>query len=190
MGVVLEGYSLAWDKLYEAIKAGEVGAALDAEFKALWLPDRDPGASWASGLDELQDAIDDPADDYYPDLSEAALLAFVACVRHLGELCGTLVHNSLAGERFRSEFLDGLAKTAFASDELPDWLIDRPFHSLGGSDFPTWGGLSRDEIGSLLERYRPPAGVSDPDMSGWLEELHEMLVNARRLERDLITLYA
>jgi hypothetical protein len=189
MGISLDGRSIDWDQLYRSIKSGQVKPAFDAEFRQMWGPRRDMDAAWTESIAELQSNVDDPAEEFYPELTESAQIAFTAIVRHYGQLCGTLTHNSLAGKRFRGDFLDTVATRIFKVEALSEWLTDRPFRGLAGFEFPAWGGIARDEISLLLSNYEPPPNSIEPEFIGWIEDLHEMLVNGRKRAVDLITLY-
>lgn len=188
MGISLEGRSIAWSRLHDIIASRAFGRAFEAAFLPLWEPDPEAERAWAEGTAELTRYLDDPAEDYYPELSREAQVAFVAIVQHAGRLCGTLTQNSLAGSRFRKGFLGRLCPQVFGEPALAEWLIDRPFFGLSGLDFPAWGGLQMAEIRELLRAYREPQEL-DPELLGWLRDLRDLLANAEREDTDLVILY-
>jgi hypothetical protein len=156
------------------------------------------------GLDEICEAMsrDTPGRELV-EVSEGAALVVAAMIRQLGKPLGAIRHDASARRDrglsldFRTMFLDGVAGSCFGDHRLGENLAARPLFGLTHLDFLSWGGLSRQEIDTLLRKYAlTPELRQDEewqaiagDAETWLSELATIMRTAAATKSDLVTLY-
>jgi hypothetical protein len=207
VGYTLEFHALSWRRLSAVFGSGDAALlqtieAAEADTRA----DVDPGGdqpadeSWRPALRDLilgnlgselnaRDALrqDRPARE----VAAATAEALVAIVRHQGSFLGGLRHRSKAGGLFREEFLGDAAPRALQTSVDLTLLCDRPLFGLTCLPFPSWGGLSRDEVMAITQGTTSAAlpRLPDPDLAAWLFDLWDVLITTREHGTDLVTLY-
>jgi hypothetical protein len=70
-------------------------------------------------------------------------------------------------------------------------LLQRPLFGLLLPAYPSWGGLKKSELASLLKGREPTDAFEsgDPDFEDWFYLLEAALREAGALDTDLVTLY-
>jgi hypothetical protein len=202
MGYSIELYALNWDHLASVFGSGDkalLESILSRQGPKLFFRDSLEKTNWEQQLTDLllgaagrRLALDQPANAQVTEVSDAFALALTAIIRQRGEFIASLQHSSMAGSHFREDFLANSAARALGtSSELLLFLVDRPLFGLHHSGFPSWGGLQKTEIDTLLEKVTlsdlPPMGDSDDD--AWLYDLCDALFYAKDSGRDIVSLY-
>jgi len=133
----------------------------------------------------------DPKQESAPEVSDAMALAFVAVVRVKGEFIGELRHSSMTGRSFREEFLAKDAPEALGTSVDLFNLMSRPLFGIQHEDYPSWGGLTIEEIREITRNIdmEDPPTTGDSDEDSWLYELCDALCYAREAGKDIVSLY-
>lgn len=118
-------------------------------------------------------------------------LAFAALVRARGARLGELSTTSRGSNKFRSALRSELAKPLLNPEVRLDNLLHRPLFGMGRKGYPSWGGLDKEEIlravgDRTLDDFPP---IEDEDAEQWLYALGGLLIDAKLMDKDLVTLY-
>jgi hypothetical protein len=194
MGYSLEFYSLPWATLRDELVMRRAAVIDEARLKEGLEPFSgktvQAALEWRSALDNVSAIMRaHAAGSATPvELSDHQTLAVAVMVRYLGSLLGSLDHASASGKAFRDEFLGGVAAKCFREPSLCEYLTERPFLGVISNQYPSWGGLSLQELARMAGDYQPPTAGGE-DALVWSEELFDLLAAAQDCRADLVTLY-
>lgn len=200
MGYLLEFYTMNWDELTEVIGSGktEVYESIVANEGNLFVTPPAVEIDWKGALRRLlletrgkivkaRDARQKRLEWIGDDES----LALAALVRARGVRLGELSTTSRGSKKFRSVLRSDAAKPLLNPEVRLDNLLHRPLFGLGRKGYPAWGGLDKDEILRAVEDRTlddfPP--IEDHDAEQWLYALAGLLIDAKLMDKDLVTLY-
>src|SRR5262245_10780035 len=190
MGYSLEFYSLAWDSLRIELSQPRRGILDDARrvkgIGPFHSRSAESALQWRAAIAGVSRALNSGGLDEFELVGDKAL-AFAVMVRYLGSSLGTLDHASASGKEFRYEFLDRIAGQCFQDPMLGTRLTERAFYGLISLEYPSWGGLTREEVRRIVESFRPTA--IEARYQVWLDELRDILDAASERDSDVMTLY-
>lgn len=146
------------------------------------------GESFESALDEAFAELKKSLAENKPELSTKGELAFVAAIESSGRKLGLLEQPTSGGDEFRDDFLNGVAAKIFNLPVFGDYLTKRPLFGFKTLEFPSWGGLVKDEL-TKLENVAAPPPTGNRDFDGWLAELARIIGAAKDAGRDMLTTY-
>ncbi|MBI4278789.1 MAG: hypothetical protein HY660_10060 [Armatimonadetes bacterium] len=205
MGYAVEFYSLDWANLQRVFGSGDhrLLDRIRAQWEAALITahaEEIEQVEWRGALWELligprgkQLAArgPEPRAGKPEEVSAAAALAMAAIVRAEGTYAGSMRHRSKGGQYFRETFLARQARDALASQTDLDLILARPLFGMTYDGYPSWGGLTKAEIGTLLggRRWEDLPRLADPDPAAWLLELWNALAAVDASGFDLVTLY-
>lgn len=191
MSCALTFYSGAYQKLEKKLMrrdAAFVAAVRDA-WELVYDPTKGKNVDQAlkEGFHEVTQRLRSQEDGA---LSQKGQLVMVAAVLASAREIGPLLHSNAGGEKFRHDFLGGLAAKCFKEPRLGIYLTDRPLFGVASDGNSEWGYLLRDEVRRLLSNYQPPSPLpTDFDHHRWITDLKIILERAEEAGEDLITLY-
>lgn len=200
MGYLLEFYTMNWDELTEVIGSGntEVYESIVAQEGNLFVTPPAAEIDWKGALRRLlletrgkivkardvrRKRVEWVGDD--------ESLALAALVRARGVRLGELSTTSRGSKKFRAVLRSDAAKPLLNPEVRLDNLLHRPLFGLGRKGYPAWGGLDKDEIlravgDRTLDDFPP---IEDYDAEQWLYALAALLIDAKLMDKDLVTLY-
>ncbi len=156
---------LLWKKILEALICGRRGQALAAQ---------------------------GPEPKILPEeVSDRVALAMIGIIRTLGVGVGEMEHSTASGSFFRDDFFGKEAPALFQAPIPLTPLLNRPLFGLIHGIYPSWGGLKKAEIQSLIAgraNHELP-NVEDSDVEAWFYELEDCLRAAYEDGTDLVTVY-
>ena len=155
-----------WQKVYAPAAGESFEDALDA------------------GLSELRKGIAEKTTD----LTIKGQLALIAAIEAGGRRLGLLEQPTGSGEEFREEFLNGAAAEKFKLPQFGEYLTNRALFGFKTLEYPSWGGLLRDEL-MRLEDVSASTSTGKKDFDEWLAELSKIIDQAKKAGQDLLTVY-
>ncbi|MBK8253075.1 MAG: hypothetical protein IPK82_10440 [Polyangiaceae bacterium] len=119
---------------------------------------------------------------------ENGRICTIALIQAHGTTIGSLDHASASAQAFHRSFLGRkMTREQFGDEDLGAKLIGRPLCNLACDDIPAWGWLSHEELRRL--RLNPPEETREDAIGEWLEDLRDLLTDARVAGQDLVTVY-
>ena len=164
MSYMLEIYGLDWKALSEIFGSGDkrLVAQIDREYGEKFYrgsPTAEYERSvWRGSLDALicgrpgkaLAASGPTGSASAEETTDSTALAMAGIIRTVGDRVGEMEHVTRSGEFFRDDFLGKEAPAVLRTSVSLGLLVSRPLFGLTHELYPSWGGLTKAEIGAVL----------------------------------------